>query len=293
MERKTVIANIRAELTLSEDLQAFFAEFEGQENAWFARQCGDSFLGEFGREWNKNFVEIAQEVLDEYFRDLRLPESRRPIVELTDYRRGSWIMEAALTMFGTVGTTYTILKGISELPKIADGLEETKKRLKKELSARFKKRLPEVIETVIENSGINAQLPQTVRANPMAVTCSIDARPLRSLTPDVAKSHSIHLSVAISRSALSVENLGNVPIENLRIGLFKSTTQMHSWSFGDAFSKSVPRLSGNQSTSLSIDQFKSEANGSTLDLLDNSSLYVDCWLQDNNGIYLFNFFLEE
>jgi len=136
MEKKTVIANIRAEILLNDDLQEFFAQFQDRENAWFARQGGDTFLGEFGFEWNTNFVEIAQSVFDAHFRDLGLSEDRLPKVELTDSRRGSWIMEAALTMFGTVGTTYTILKGVSELPKLADGLEETKKRLQKELSGR-------------------------------------------------------------------------------------------------------------------------------------------------------------
>lgn len=292
MQKKTVIANVRAEITLSENLQVFFAKFQDQEDAWFARQGGDPFLGEFGREWDTNFVEIAQSVFDTYFSEIGISGNRLPRVELTDSRRGSWIMEAALTMFGTVGTTYTILKGVSELPKIADGLEETKKRLQKELLARFKKKVPEKIEPVLSNAGVAAQLPQHVRANPVSVSCSIDARPLRGLTPDVAKSHSIHLAVAVSRFAVSIENLGDVAIENLRIGLFKSSTQRHSWSFGDAFSKSVPRLSGKQSTSLSIDQFASEADGLMLDLTDDNALYVDCWLQDNAGIYLFNFFLE-
>jgi hypothetical protein len=292
MEKKTVIAIIRAEITLSDELQAFFAEFVDRQNAWFARQGGDTFLREFGFEWNTNFVESAQSVFDTYFLDLGLSEDRLPKVELTDSRSGSWIMEAALMMFGTVGTTYTILKGVSELPKIADGLEETKKRLLKELSARFKKKIPERIEPVLSSAGIEAQLPAPVQSNPVLVTCSIAARPLRSLTPDVAKSHSLHLAVAVSRSALSVENLGDAPIENLRIGLFKSAAQKHSWNFGDAFSKSVPRLSGKQSTSLSIEQFVSQTDGSKLDLTDDNSLYVDCWLQDNAGIYLFNFFLK-
>lgn len=292
MEKKTVIANIRAEIALSDDMQAFFAAFENQENAWFARQSGDAFLGEFGGEWNKNFIEVAQSVIDGYFRQVGLPEDRLPKVTLTDSRRGSWIMEAALTMFGTIGTTYTLLKGYADLPKIADGLEETTKRLKKELANLFKKRIPERIEPFLSNAAVPALLPPPVRANPVSVTCSIDARPLRGLTPDVAKSHSIHLAVAVSRSALSVENLGDVPIENLRIGLFKSLSQKHSWSFADAFSKSIPRLSGKQSSSLSIEQFTSEADGSVLALNDDSPLYVDCWLQDNSGIYLFNFYLE-
>lgn len=292
MNKETVIANLRAEITLSEDLQQFLAQYEKDDNAWFARENGNLFLAEFGHEWNKNFIEVAQLVFDDYFKQLGLTEDQVPRVKITDSRRGSWMMEAALTMFGSVGTIYTILKGVSELPQIADGIESTKKRLKEELSARFKKKLVERIEPVISNAKVPAQLPPSVRSNPISVTCSIDARPLRGLTPDVAKSHSIHLAVAVSRSALSVENLGDSPIENLQIGLFQSTTQRHQWSFGDAFSKSIPRLSGKQSISLSVSEFLSVSSGKALDLTDDAPLYVDCWLQDNAGIYLFNFFLE-
>lgn len=141
MERTTVIANIRAEIALTPEMQGFLMQFSDQENAWFAREGGDSLLGEFGREWNTNFVEVTQAVGDSFFRDQGLPENVWPKVDLTDWRRGSWIMEAVLTMFGTVGTTYAILKAVAELPKLADGLEETKKRLQKELSARFKKKV--------------------------------------------------------------------------------------------------------------------------------------------------------
>jgi hypothetical protein len=291
MNKETVIANLRAEITFSEDLQKFFAQYEDRDDAWFARQGGDLFFSEFGREWNSNFVEVAQTVFDDYFKQFGFTEDVAPRVKLTDSRRGSWIMEAAITIYATVGTTYTILKGISELPKIADGIEDTKKRLQKELSDRFKKKVPERIESLLSNMKVPAQLPPPVRANPVSVTCSIDARPLRGLTPDVAKSHSIHLAVAVSRSALSVENLGDAPIENLRIGLFRSKTQRYQWSFGEAFTKSVPRISGKQSVSLSANEFLSE-DGTALDLTDDDPLYVDCWLQDNAGIYLFNFFLE-
>lgn len=292
MQKETVIATVRAEMTLSQELQAFLSQFSCNENAWFARDSGDLLLAEFGHDWNNNFVEVAQSVFDAYFESLGLPTDLRPKVKLIDSRRGSWLMEAALTMFGTIGTTYTILKGLAELPKLADGLEDTKKRLQKELTARFRKKVPERIEPVLQNAAPPVQLPPPVVVNAVSVSCTIDARPLRSLTPDVAKSHAIHLSVAVSRSSLSVENLGEIPIENMRIGLFKSASQKHSWSFGDAFSRTLPRLSGKQSTSLSLEQFTSESDGSKLDLSDATPLYVDCWLQDNSGIYLFNFFLE-
>ncbi len=187
MNKQTVIANLRAEITLSEELQSFFEQFEKQESAWFARDGGDLFLSEFGLEWNNNFAEVTQEVFDQHFMSLGVREDQLPKVKVTDSRRGSWIMEAALTMFGTVGTTYTILKAIAELPKLADGLEETKKRLQKELTQRFKKKIPERIEPVLTNSGITATLPPPAMRNPVSVTCSIDARPLRALTPDTVK----------------------------------------------------------------------------------------------------------
>ena len=292
MQKETVIAIVRAEIAFSQEMQAFLSQFSDNENAWFARDSGELLLAEFGQEWNNNFIEVTQSVFDSYFNDIGLPEYQRPKVKLTDSRRGSWIMEAALTMFGTIGTTYTILKAFAELPKLAEGLEDTKKKLQKELSARFKKKVPERIERVLEHVTPPALLPPPAVASQVVVTCSIDARPLRGLTPDVAKSHAIHLSVAVSRSAISIENLGDRPIENLRIGLFKSASQKQNWNFGDAYTKTLPRLSGRQSTSLSIDQFASELDGTILDLSDAMPLYVDSWLQDNSGIYLFNFYLE-
>jgi hypothetical protein len=292
MQKQTVIATVRAEMTLSQELQAFLKQFSDNHNAWFARDSGDLLLAEFGYEWNNNFVEVAQSVFDGYFESIGLRADLRPQVKLIDSRRGSWLMEAALIMFGTIGSTFAILKGLAELPKVADGLEETKKRLQNELTARFRKKVPERLEPVLENAVPPVRLPPPAVLHPVSVSCSIDARPLRGLTPDVAKSHAIHLSVAVSRSSLLVENLGEVPIENMRIGLFKSTSQKHSWSFGDAFSRTLSRLSGKQSTSLSLEQFTSESDGSKLDLSDATPLYVDCWLQDNSGIYLFTFFLE-
>ena len=293
MEKKTVIANLRAEITLTDSMRHFLGQFDGQnQNIWVVQDGGDAFLHEFSREWNTNFIEIAQDVADAYFRRLHLSEERLPRVELTDYRKGSWIMEAALTMFGTVGSTYTVLKGLSELAQIADGLEKTKNLLQSRLTARFQKKIPERIEPLLPEARILCELPLSIPGRPASVACSIDARPLRSLTPDVAKSHAIHLAVAVSRSAVSVENLSDEVIENLQIGLVKSATQRHRWWFGDAYSKSIPRLGGRQSTSLSVDQFTLSSDGTSLELVEPNFLYVDCWLQDNAGIYLFNFLIE-
>jgi len=292
MNKETVIAKLRAEISATEEFCEFLSRYAYNDNAWSAKQGGDVFLGEFGHEWNTNSVEVAEHFFDRHFTDLGLREDQLPKVKIADSRRGSWIMEAALTMFGTVGTAYTILKGIAELPKLADGLEETKDRLRKELSERFRKKVPERIEPVISNFSLPSPTTRMIPANPVNVTFSIDARPLRGLTPDAIKTHAIHLSVGVSRSALSVENLSESMLENLRVGLFKETSQRHNWNFADAYSKTVPCLSGKQSISMAVGEFHSESDNSALDLSDSAPLFVDCWLQDNNGIYLFNFYLE-
>jgi hypothetical protein len=288
MEKETVVANLRAEMSITEELQTFFAQFEENDNAWFAQDGGALFLSEFGRIWNNNFVEVIQAFYDQYFHELGLLEQQLPKIKITDSRRGSWIIEATLAFPVVAGKVYAILKGIADLPKLADGLVETKKRAQKELSDKFHKTVPQIIEPALSNFPHSIPLP----SNTVNVSFSIDARPLRGLTPDTVKSHSIHLAVGVSRSALSVENLGEDKIENLRIGLFKAPDQRHNWNFGDAFSKSIPSLSGKQSISVVLDEFCSDTTKSCFDLLDNSPLYVDCWLQDNSGIYLFNFYIE-
>ena len=52
MQKETVIALIRAELTLSHGMQAFLSHLADRENAWFARDSGELLLAEFGHEWN-------------------------------------------------------------------------------------------------------------------------------------------------------------------------------------------------------------------------------------------------
>ena len=201
-------------------------------------------------------------------------------------------MDAVVLVGGGIGATYVMFKGISELPKIADGLEDLKKRLGKELAADVRKEVSDQINSALQRSTPPTQLPTEVAADPVGVSCSIDARPLLGLTPDVAKSHAIHLSVAASRFGLSVENLSDSAIENLRVGLFKSSSQRHSWEYSSAFSTIVARLGGKQTVSLAASQFVDPINNSQFDLTDIGPLYVDCWLQDNAGIYLFNFLLE-
>lgn len=137
MNKKTVIAMMRAEIATSDSFREYLEHYS---EAWFSRDGGDLFLHEFGHERNSAFIEHLQQFFGAHFRQAGLSENLLPTVELTDSRRGSWIMEAALTMFGTVGTTYAVLKGVAELSEIADGIEKTKRDCIQSFSKYFGKR---------------------------------------------------------------------------------------------------------------------------------------------------------
>jgi hypothetical protein len=106
------------------------------------------------------------------------------------------------------------------------------------------------------------------------------------------KSHKVHLNLAISRDAFILENLGDDLMRDIRIGIFKSITERHQWSYADSFMGTVNMLSSKQTITKDVSEFK-DSSGNDLDLDDNMYLHIDCWIQDNHGIYLFNFYLEK
>ena len=288
MQKETVIAKVRAELAFSEEGKDYIRRLKG---LWISENEGDMFLHEYGGHWNRIFTEYGQHLFEGYFKELGLESERLPQFKVVDSRRGSWVMEAALTMFGSIGSVYIVLKGLSELPQIADGLEELKSRLSKELTDIFEKEVHERIEPTIGNIDNTEKLPSAPK--PLTSSSfSIDARPLRSLTPDKLLDHKIHLSVGISRSVFVLENLGDDDLRDLNIGLFKSATQRHQWSMEDAYSKNVPLLSPKQSISIGVIEFV-DRRGDALEIVDSPPIYVDCWVQDQHGIFLFNFLIDE
>jgi hypothetical protein len=302
MPRKTILAVARAHVSPSQALSRYLNRFgDGRPDAWFARAGGDVFLAEMGEQLNVEFADHLTAFFSSYMREIGIFDEKIMTVDITDAHRGSWIMEAAISMFCGVGTAYQILKGAGELPKIADGIEESKIRLQEELRGLFRKSVrlriePYFTESKTANPGTEIpridRLEQAALQDPVDVSFFIDARPLRGLTPDIVKTHAIHLSVGLSRSGFSVENLGDDPLQNVRVGLFKSVVEVQSWYFGDAYMKMIPTISGKQSMSISMNEFRKHGSNVTLDLDDNVALYVDCWIQDNHGIYLFNFLLD-
>lgn len=289
MEKETILARLRLTLDLNPETKAWLRT---APDAWFAQRDGDSFLAEFGGTWERLLVGAAEAEVQAYFRERGLSGEHLPAVRAGERYVGSFIVEASVVIVGTVGTAYTILKGISELPDIADGLGKLKQRI----TSRLRPQLDSAVRDALENAASRQTPGQVLGLKPpprnvATIDLVIDARPTLSLTPALMKSHRLHLSVGVSREALTIENLGDSPMADVRLGMFTSQTERNQWSFADAYSGSVQLLSGKQTIAKQLSEF-CDRHGTHLDMSDGAAAYVDCWIQDQSGIYLFRFFLE-
>jgi len=290
MQKTTVLAKLRLIVRFTPDGLTWVRR--SLPNTSLTEGDATDFLLEFAHRWEKRFLDTSQRHIQEYFRNARVPEDVLPVVEHAERYRGSLIVDAAIVMFTSIGTAYTILKGISELPAIADGLTKLKDRILSEVRPMITSSVRDTVWDVEPNFVKN--LPprrEPPPANPLDTDLTIDARPVTSLTPAKLKAHRLHLACAISRETFTLENLGEEPLRDLRLGLFSSPTARNQWSYADAYMTTVPMLSGGQTLAKPVSDFK-HRNGQSLDPPD-TPLFVDCWVQDNYGIYLFNFFLEE
>jgi hypothetical protein len=100
----------------------------------------------------------------------------------------------------------------------------------------------------------------------------------------------VHLSAAVSRDSFVLENLGDDPLEDLRIGLFRNDTARHQWAYQESYMASFPLLSPHQTITKDLREFR-DAREQVFGLPGGDAVFVDCWVSDSHGIYLFHFFL--
>lgn len=295
MERETVIANVRSHLDFTEAAQTWL----GVEAATTWVADGDLFLQEFGGQWLEIFAETLQHEVHEYFHSVGLRGDLQPQVRIGDSYRGSFIIDAYIVIATGIPAAYTLLKGVSELPQIADGLENLKTRVAKEYEAKSSRFAVERIADALRHArqGPNRlaapTAPSRIPAPPQPLLASslvIDARPLRNLKPEEPVSHRVHLAVAATHDVLTVENLSEEALQQLRIGLFVGNSPRAQWAFAEAFTGSVTRLGARQMLSKDLADFRN-ASGKRFQMGSNRDQYLDCWVQDEHGIYLFNFVL--
>jgi len=286
MEKETVLAKIRVTMSFSEATLVWLEDIQNPD-IWFAREGGTPYFSEYGGIYERLLISSSEPIIHSYFLELGLPNEKLPHIKVYESYSGSLTIEAALIMVGPMGTAYTILKSISELPKIADGLNELKNRLKKDFSHKVSEKVNEDLKSAASQYKLQPPPPKPIYTN-----FTLDARPLLSLTPSIMKSHKVHLNIAISRDAFTLENLGQNMVKDIRIGIFKGDFQRNQWSYADSYMGTIDILSSQQTITKDIANFRN-SKGVALDLSDNSPLHVDCWVQDSHGIYLFMFYLDD
>lgn len=301
MEKTTVLARMRFSMAFNQETKSWLERINNNE-VWFVRDSGNAFLSEYRGQWRELLLKNITPEIDNYFRSLGISEDHVPRIDFGEEYVGSWIVDMAVSMVGPVGTAYTVLKGVSEIPKIAEGLTALGDKIANKIIPQFN----DAVRTYLDHSVTTLNLDRASSpgsssrrpplppppAKPVSIGFTIDARPMRALTPAALKHHALHLSVGVSREAFVVENLGTVPMTDLQIGIFRTDHERHQWSYGDAFTGTIPLLSGGQTITKRMGDF-SAPNGVALDFSDVDPVYVDCWVSDSHGIYLFRFFLDQ
>jgi hypothetical protein len=288
MEKETVLAKVQATLNLTDEAVHWLIRAGARE---YVAQEGGAFLRQYGGQWNELFLGTVQRDITEYFRRYDLPRELIPVVKIYESYAGSWVINGAVVMAGAIGVAHTTLAGRAELSQIADGLEERKNVFKSD----FERAVNQAAVAIASNTVLPAQPIAAAPAPPrsfIATNFVIDARPIRSLTPEKLFSHKIHLSVGISRSSFTLENLSDEPMRDVRIGIFANPNPQNEWRFDRAHLSFVSLLSGHQTITKSAQEFINDISRRPLDLTGSTPLYIDCWIQDDSGIYLFNFYLQ-
>jgi hypothetical protein len=292
MEKETVIVSLRASIDFGKEAKSWMSHsleiYNGRENEnglWFAREGGKVFFSEFQGSWREALTEETDDAIQKYFLELGFDERFLPQTKITETYYGSWVMEAAVTIASSIGGTYALIKGVSEIPDMVEGLTKLKDSIAKKFTRRVDNKAADLLAEQAKRYNLPTPPPSVLQTKDFV----LDARPLASLRPSEMKAHSIHLQAAISQDTFSLENLGDETIRDIQIGLFVGKNKRNQWSFADAFISNVNILSPKQTISKEVSDFVH-----TIDKLKITDLpvHVDCWVQDAFGIYLFNFYLD-
>jgi len=89
------------------------------------------FFGEFDRIWSQTLLNEVDQSIQNYFVELGFDEIYLPKTKIIETYSGSWIMEAAVTIASSIGGTYVLIKGVSEIPDMIEGLTKLKEMIAK------------------------------------------------------------------------------------------------------------------------------------------------------------------
>lgn len=176
MEEETVLAKLKVTVTFSKNIPKWFKEIHTLDRR-FVEKDSTAFFSGFKDILEKTLICSSEPFIHLYFLKLGLPADKLPQIKVYKSYSGSWIIEAAIVIFASVGTAYTILKGISELPQIADGITELMRRIKEEFTKKANQIVFEQIKSALSKE--KRPLPSTL----INADITTDISPLLSLIP--------------------------------------------------------------------------------------------------------------
>lgn len=220
MEEITILARTRLTIQFREEMVEWLRQFP--QTVGVIRDNGDAFLIEHGNSWTQVFDRVVGEEVQEYFKRLGVSQQQLPFIQHGDTYRGSWIFDAVIAMMGTATTVYIVLKSISELPEIADGLSELQRRiferLKPQLELEVSQRIYTTIGNVIElNPSTQSVLPPPKSL--VVIDFVIDSEQLR-LLDKYCKNCGSQFRVGAKfcgKCGLSLDSIGNETTPNYGI----------------------------------------------------------------------------
>lgn len=189
METEIILARIRATMGFSEETFKWLRELPQLdiEGFWFKKEGEILFFSEFKRSWEEVLINSSEPIIQEYFLELGIPKDDLPKVRVYKSYSGSWMIDATIVMAGSAGTVYVILKSVSEIPKIVDGLTELINRLKRA----FTEKVNKAVNKQLKSSSSKYTFPPPP-TKPLSCDYDIDPSPLKSLTDSSNNSDNIH-----------------------------------------------------------------------------------------------------
>lgn len=104
------------------------------------------------------------------------------------------------------------------------------------------------------------------------------------------KNYNVSLQVKISKKSFTLENLNEIPMEDINIKLDIYTLEGKKYVFFDSYYTNIDILSSKQTFTKSLFDFKNKNNDN---LGYSDTFYIRCFINDLEGQYIFDFFIDD
>ncbi|AXV40390.1 hypothetical protein [Methanobacterium sp. BAmetb5] len=280
MENNVILAKINFFMDLSDETKIWLCDLE-KNNPCFRNEIDLDYFSFNKEKWKIIFVNSSQQIIDEFFLDLGLSKEYLPKIEVQDYYSGSFVINADIIISSGLTLLFNSIHGFSGVPQIYEGL--------KGLKTKWNESIRDII-----SKEVYQDLKNTYNQRPPRVTVdtkiAIDTRPLLDLNERDMRSQSAQINVGLSRHSFKLENLSEETISHLRVGLLIGFSKEKLCEFENSYQNGINNLFAHKSITINLCDFL-DKNGNSFDL-PREPVYIVCWVEEGNGIYFFQFYLD-